>query len=121
MSQDYIRLFYLEILLLTVIALLFGLIQTEIYYALSAIIMVFTEIFYLKGRGKLAPTDKLKFWTILLILTFILACWLLGRESNNSLFNFDVGAEGAWGIYIIPIIVPSFQFILSVMMLEERN
>lgn len=158
MSQNYIRLFYLEILLLAAITVVVLPIAAKtvgadagcpaaywsfvpylslhgdevcrahvapaiiaIYYVLSLLLMVLFQVLYLRGRGGLRIIDKPKFATVFSIILFVLVCWLLGRESDNALFNFRVHKPGAWGSYVIPVIVPSFQFILSILMLEERG
>jgi hypothetical protein len=55
------------------------------------------------------------------VLLFALVCWILGNDSYNGLFDFRMHEEGAFGAFVIPIAVPSFQFILSILMLGESE
>lgn len=92
-----------------------------IYYISSLLIISSAQYGYLRGRTRLHIISRPRFAGVLFVVMFTLAAWVVGRSSTNSLFDFRVHESGALGIFIIPITIPSFQFILSILMLEEKG
>jgi hypothetical protein len=159
MTQNYVRNFYIEIVLLVIVTGLcvlsvkqIGLnyssscdvgiwnvvpyiyfhgaelcghkaifVAITLYYMIAVTIILIFQYQYITGRGPLEIIHKGRYLFVLFLFVYILFAWIVGRSSNNGLFNFTFHRPEAWGVFTIPVLVPSFQFILTILMLKERE
>jgi hypothetical protein len=158
MSQYHFRIFYLEIIILTVMSVVavgaaeklglgrdicgnetwkvvpyiymhfeamcrrgdLVLIVTSYYVASISLLSMF-QVLYMRRRTYPYIYNKKMFAVVTAVAGFVLFAWATGRSSHNALFDFEFHTPGSWGMYSAPVLLSSFHFILSVLMVADRE
>lgn len=92
-----------------------------LYYIISILIVTMSQYLYLKGRRGLYIANVRLFVPILILGLSFIFFWLIGEGRGNALYDFAFHDGFSAAILMVPIGLSSFQFIISVLLLSERE